>query len=194
MANTERLFKALMAITLDHEHWEQGHWVFLPEPAQFASAAFPNARMVPVINCETSHCLFGQGCLDAGAIFVATPGEHSVGNLIEPDQLPALLAGEVDYSRMYGAREYGAQWFELDTQDSYMLSSGNNSLFKLWALSYCLTDGKLSLPSALPAISGRRPEEAIPDLRREIEEWIRLEHRQGDNHVVEDFLSRTKAA
>lgn len=194
MANAQRLFEALMKITMDHDHWEQKHWVLLPEPAQFASAAFPNAEMVPVINCETSHCLFGQGCLDAGAIFVLAPGEQSAGNLIEPDQLPALLAGEINYGHMHGAREYGAQWFELTPQESYELSSACNSLFRLWALSFCLTDGTLSLPSSLPAIGGHRREEAIPDLRREIREWIRLEHQQGGNYVVEDYLLRTAVA
>lgn len=194
MANVQRLFEALMKITMDHEHWEQGHWIFLPEPAQFASAAFPNADMVPVINCETSHCLFGQGCLDAGAIFVVAPGDQSAASLIEPDQLPALLAGSISWANVHSAREYGAQWFELDRHDSYMLSSGNNSLFKLWALSYCLTDGQLSLPTSLPAIGGHKPEEAIADLRAEIEEWIRLEHRHGDNYVVEDYLGRKAAA
>lgn len=191
MAHAARLFTALMGITMDHERWDQSHWTRLDEPAHLNSPQFPGARFVPVINCATSHCLFGQGCLDAGRLFVAEEGAVSLANTIKADQLPDLLVGKVGYADFVSAREAGQEWFELNTSEAYRLSQAGNTLLQLWALAFCLTFGTIPLPSSLPAVGDEEP---VPDLRAAIDEWIRFSYEEGEEPVVEQYMRQWHTA
>jgi hypothetical protein len=173
MPNVDRLFNALMRITLFSESWNQEQWLGFKHLATSDVERFPHAQKVPIINCQTSHCLFGQGCLDAGLIFVADPGDDVASDVIEAADLPALLDGTLDDWCILPASEGGAKWFEVDYDDATALSYGKNTLLDLWAISYCITDGKMALPSSLPAAGG---EQAVPDLKAAIDAWINTNH------------------
>jgi len=136
--------------TLDNVHahlkaWRQRSWMNIPEWESHQDKLPEEAEglfKVDTRTCGTSGCLAGWGAVDAGATFVAYPGEF-LEYVAPKGHLRAVLDGAEEPQHV---RRFARNWFGLGDAAASAQFDSENSYERLWALAMLFTGGRLTLP------------------------------------------------
>lgn len=112
-------------------------------------------RDVPVNTCGTAFCVAGHVAIRNGWTFIISPGDESAHVVIPTPQVGEYLAyGRYahDGPRIDARNSSGVarDVLNITEYDAGRLFSSGNDLVDLWALSYGMTAGRLTLPDRIP--------------------------------------------
>jgi hypothetical protein len=135
--------------TLDNVHghlkaWKQGSWMDSPTWERDMDK-LPEDELVKVDTrtCGTAGCLAGWGAMDAGATFVAQPGDF-LEYVAPKGHVRAVLNGDEEPHHI---RYFARTWFGLGDMEATSQFDSENSYERLWALAMLFTGGRLTLPA-----------------------------------------------
>lgn len=110
---------------------------------------------LPVANCGTTFCVAGDVVTRNGWVFVADQGESVAARIVHEDKLSeylawggAAVADEPD--------EVAVDLLSLTSNDADKLFALWNTLPTLWAYAYAFSEGRITLPAALPEVTSWR--------------------------------------
>lgn len=144
--HVKRLQRVLDNLHAHLKTWRQASWMESPAWEADMDLLDDNEDgllKVDTRTCGTAGCLAGWGAVQAGATFVAHPGEFL--ELVAPrGHVRAVLNGEEAPQHV---RDFAAEYFGLDYQQSHSQFDSDNSYVRLWALAMLFTGGRLALPA-----------------------------------------------
>ena len=148
----KRLQRVLDNVHAHLKAWKQGSWMETPDWNGDGYSSDREAQHGELIKidtrtCGTAGCLAGWGAVDAGATFVAHPGDFL--ELVAPrGHVRAVLRGdEAPVHVRYFARSY----FGLTDEQASAQFDSDNPYERLWGLAMFFTGGRLTLPAEVTA-------------------------------------------